>query len=66
MGFFYGIGIKKKWQVKGMCQLQSFKQGNQKRLIPKLGQFKQLKDALPKLPICALIDMPKIRSCGLH
>jgi hypothetical protein len=37
MGFFYGIGIKKKWQVKGMCQLQSFKQGNQKRLIPKLG-----------------------------
>jgi hypothetical protein len=26
MGFSYGIGIKEKWQAKGMCQLQSFKQ----------------------------------------
>jgi hypothetical protein len=34
MGFSCGIGIKEKWQVKGMYQLQSFKQSNEKRSLP--------------------------------
>jgi hypothetical protein len=29
-----GIGIKEKWQAKGMCQLQNFKQNNLERPIP--------------------------------